>query len=141
MHVSPWSKHFTSPSSLFVFVTKNLLCSLPHIPPALPTAVKAALLKYKSHHSTSTLSAAAASSSSFFFFLLSFVFLGPYPWHMEVPRLGVQSELQLPTCTTATRNPSCLCDLHHSSWQCRILSLLSKARDRIRVLMDVSQVH
>ena len=22
-----------------------------------------------------------------------FVFLGPYQWHMEVPRLGVQSEL------------------------------------------------
>ena len=138
MHVSPWSKHFTSPSSFFVFVTKNLLCSLPHIPPALPMAVKAALLKYKSHHSTSTLSAAAAS----FFFLLSFVFLGPYPRHMEVPRLGVQSELQLLTCTiaTATWNPSCLCDLHHSSWQCRILSLLSEARDQIRVLMDVSQV-
>uniref|UniRef100_A0A8D0QGH9 Uncharacterized protein n=1 Tax=Sus scrofa TaxID=9823 RepID=A0A8D0QGH9_PIG len=26
-------------------------------------------------------------SSAFFFFFL--VFLGPYPWHMEVPRLGV----------------------------------------------------
>ena len=24
-----------------------------------------------------------------------FVFLGPHLWHMEVPRLGVQSELQL----------------------------------------------
>jgi len=23
------------------------------------------------------------------FFYLSFVFLGPHPWHMEVPRLGV----------------------------------------------------
>ena len=22
-----------------------------------------------------------------------FVFLGPHPWHMEVPRLGVESEL------------------------------------------------
>ena len=36
----------------------------------------------------------------FFFFFLSFVFLlllllflGPLPWHMEVPRLGVESEL------------------------------------------------
>ena len=26
---------------------------------------------------------------------LFFVFLGPYPRHMEVPRLGVQSDLQL----------------------------------------------
>ena len=26
-------------------------------------------------------------------FFLSLVFLGPHPWHMEVPRLGVESEL------------------------------------------------
>ena len=36
------------------------------------------------------------------FFFLSFVFLGPHPRHREVPRLGVQSELQLPAYTTAT---------------------------------------
>ena len=35
----------------------------------------------------------------FFFFL---VFLGPQPWHLEVPRLGVEAELQLPAYTTAT---------------------------------------
>ena len=29
-------------------------------------------------------------------------FLGPYPWHMEVARLGVESELQLPAYATAT---------------------------------------
>ena len=29
--------------------------------------------------------------NSFFFFF--FVFLGPLLWHMEVPRLGVESEL------------------------------------------------
>ena len=28
-----------------------------------------------------------------FFFFLSFVFLGPHPHHMEVPSLGVESEL------------------------------------------------
>ena len=32
-------------------------------------------------------------------------------------------------------------DLHHSSWQCRILNPLSKARDRTCVLMDASQIH
>ena len=32
----------------------------------------------------------------FFFFL---VFLGLQPQHMMVPRLGVELELQLPTCT------------------------------------------
>ena len=48
---------------------------------------------------------------------LSFVFLGPPPQQMEVPRLGVQSERQLPACATATATwgPSCVCDLHHSS--------------------------
>ena len=32
----------------------------------------------------------------FYFYFLFFVFLlfpGPLPWHMEVPRLGVESEL------------------------------------------------
>ena len=33
---------------------------------------------------------------------LVFVFLGLHPWHIEVPRLGVSSELQLPAYTTAT---------------------------------------
>ena len=28
-----------------------------------------------------------------FFFFGLFVFLGPHLWHMEVPRLGVESEL------------------------------------------------
>ena len=47
---------------------------------------------------------------------LFFHFLGPHPRHMEVPRLGVQSELQLPAYTpaTATGDPSHICDLHHS---------------------------
>ena len=38
----------------------------------------------------------------FFFFLVFLPFLGPLPWHMEVPRLGVHSELQPPAYTTAT---------------------------------------
>ena len=52
----------------------------------------------------------------FFFFFWSFVFLGPYPWHMEVPRLGVKLELRLPAYTTATAtwDLSHVCDLHHS---------------------------
>ena len=50
-----------------------------------------------------------------------------YLWHMEFPRLGVSSELQLPSYTTATsmQDLSCICNLHHSSWQCRILNLLN----------------
>ena len=75
-------------------------------------------------------------------FCFFFFFLGPYPQHMEVPRLGVESEMQLPAYTTAiaTQDPSCICDLHHSSRQHWILNPLSKARDRTPVLMDVSQV-
>ena len=37
--------------------------------------------------------------------LLSFVSLGPHPWYMEVPRLGVKWKLQLPAYTTATAMP------------------------------------
>ena len=32
----------------------------------------------------------------FFFFFFLLPFLGPLPQHMEVPRLGVELELQLP---------------------------------------------
>ena len=68
---------------------------------------------------------------------------GPNLWYMEVPRLGVKSELQLPAYTTATAtwDPSHVFDLHHSSWQCQILSPLSKARNRTCILMDPSRVH
>ena len=31
---------------------------------------------------------------------------------------------------------SCICDLHHSLWQCRILNPLSDARDQTCILMD-----
>ena len=61
---------------------------------------------------------------------------------MEVPRLGVESELQLPAYTTATAtlDQSCICDLHHSSWQRRIFNPQSEARDQTHVLMDTSCV-
>ena len=36
---------------------------------------------------------------------LSFCFLRLHPQHMEVPRLGVESEPQLPACTAATAMP------------------------------------
>ena len=72
-----------------------------------------------------------------------FVFIGLNLWHIEVPRLGVELELQLPACTTAIamQDLSHVCDLHHSSQQCRILNPLSEARDRTSVLVDPSWVH
>ena len=72
-----------------------------------------------------------ASDISFVcFFVFAFVFLGPLPRHLEVPRLGVQSELQMPASTTAaaTQDPSRVCDLYHGSQQCQILNPLSEAR-------------
>ena len=33
-----------------------------------------------------------------------------------------------------------LCDLHHSSWQCWVLNLLSEARDWTHILMDTRRV-
>ena len=78
-----------------------------------------------------------------FFFFLSFVFLGPYPWHMELLRLGVESELYLPAYATGTATPdlSCICDLHHSSWQLWILDASSEARAWTCILIDTSWVH
>ena len=57
--------------------------------------------------------------------------LGLKPQHMEIPRLGVESELQLLACATATamEDLSHVCDLRHSSRQCWILNPLSEARD------------
>ena len=77
--------------------------------------------------------------TSIFFFFFS-VFLGPCLWHMEVPRLEVESELQLPVYPTATEmpDPRRVCNLHQSSQQCWILDRLSKARDQTCVLMETS---
>ena len=61
---------------------------------------------------------------------------------MDVPRLGVESELQLPAYTTATamQAVSLVCSLHHSSQQCQILYPLSEARDRSCNLMVLSRI-
>ena len=76
-------------------------------------------------------------SGSFVFFFHFLSFLGPHLRHMEVPRLGVQLELQLLayTSATATQDPNHVCDLYHSSRQHRKLNLLSKARNQTCNLM------
>ena len=82
------------------------------------------------------------SPGSVFFLLFCFVFLGPHLHHMDVPRLGVESKLQLPAYAMATATPdlSCICNLHHSSQQHRILDPLSRNRNQACVLMDTSRV-
>ena len=69
-------------------------------------------------------------------------FLGPHLQHMEVPRLGIESELQLPAYTTATsvKDPSHVGHLYHSSPQYQIFSPLSEARDRTHILMDTGRM-
>ena len=76
-----------------------------------------------------------------YLFIYLFGCLGPHPQHMKVPRLGVQLELQLPayTIATATPDPSHVCGLHHSSWQCQIFNPLSESRDWTCVLMDTGR--
>ena len=61
----------------------------------------------------------------------SFFFSGLRLRHVEVPRPGVKLKLQLPAYTkaTATRDPSCVFNPHHSSRQRQILNSLSEARD------------
>ena len=73
----------------------------------------------------------------FFFFLC---ILGPHLQYMEVPRQGVELELQLPAYATATQDLNYVCDLHHRSWQCQILNQLSTARDQTGIVMETSWV-
>ena len=74
-----------------------------------------------------------------FFFFFFFLFRAAPAGHGS-SWLGVKSELQQPAYSTATAmpEPSRVCDLHHSSWQCQSLNPLSKARDWTHVLMDTS---
>ena len=81
---------------------------------------------------------------NFLFYVCIYLFiciLGLHLWHMEVSRLGVNSELQLLAYTTATATwgMSRVCDLYHSSQQRQILNPLTEARDQTHILMDTSQ--
>ena len=58
-----------------------------------------------------------------------FVFLGSYPQHVEVPRLG-RDRIGAVATARAMQDPSHSCELHQSSRQRQILNPLSKARDQ-----------
>ena len=66
----------------------------------------------------------------------SFFFLGLHLQHMEIPRLGVKLELQLPAYATAMATPdlSSIFNLCRSLQQHRILNPLSETRDRTCIL-------
>ena len=75
-----------------------------------------------------------SSRIGFFFYSFFFFSFWSHLQHMEVSRLGIELELQLPakTIATAIRDQSCVCDLHHSSLLCQILNPLSEARCKIK---------
>ena len=70
--------------------------------------------------------------------------MGAHLQPLEVSRLGVESELPLPACTTATATAvsalSHICHLHQSLWQHRFFNLPREARDQTHILMDTSPV-
>ena len=75
---------------------------------------------------------------SFFFFCLFRA--TPMAYRSSQARAWIGAVPLAYTTATATPNQSCICDLHHSSWQCCIFNPLSKARDQTCVLMDISQI-
>ena len=76
--------------------------------------------------------------AEFFFlsFFLFFYFLGPHPWHMEIPRLEVQSELQLMAYTTVPQRQIRATSATYTAVMG--LSPLSGDRDQTHILMDTS---
>ena len=72
-----------------------------------------------------------------------FFFLEMHLQRMEVPGLGVESELQLLAYATATATPdqSHIFDLLCSLQQLGILNPLIEARDRICILIDTLSSH
>ena len=93
---------------------------------------------------SSPLSSPPLLSSPFLSFLFFFHLLGLHLRHMEVLRLGVESELPLPGYATATATAtampdrSLVCDLHHSSLQRQILNPLNEAKGGTHICMDTS---
>ena len=78
----------------------------------------------------------------FLFVCFFFSFLGLNLWHMEIPRWGVELELQLPAYATATAtpDPSHIYNLGYSLQLCWVLTPLSEARDWTHILMNTSWV-
>ena len=69
-------------------------------------------------------------------FIFIFIFLGPQLQHMEVPRLGVRLELQLPTYATSHSNTGSERHLRCSLQQSGMLNPLCEVRDPTRILAD-----
>ena len=77
------------------------------------------------------------------FFFLLFLKTAHVAYGSSQARDQIKSELQQSAYATAraTQDPSCVCDLCHSSGQCQIADPLSEARDQTWIYMDTSWVH
>ena len=98
-----WILLMWSFSSLFIAIMSSNISSPSFCPFSFPNSYFLNI--------TNSTSILCISWFSFFFFL------GLHPRHMEIPKQRVEWELQLSayTTATATRDLSCICDLHHSS--------------------------
>ena len=113
--------------------------------PASPMACGSSQVKESnwSHSSNNTKSLTHCTTGQlcngiFFFFFFFLRAACPSIW--KIPGVELELQLQLPVFTkaTATRDPSWVCDLHHSSWQHRILNPLNGARNQTQIIMDTS---
>ena len=71
---------------------------------------------------------------SFFFFLLFMA--APVAYSRSQARGWIGAVAEACATATATLDPSCMCDLCHSLWQCQIFNPLCEGRDWICILMD-----
>ena len=127
----------------FLFLAAPEACRIQLMPQLQPkTAVTSWILNLLPNQGT--------PSFLCFCFLFFFFFLRPHPKYMEVPRLGVESELQLPPYTTAATlshshsNATSVIQATSGTYtaalqQHWILKPLSEGRDRTLILMDTSQ--
>ena len=76
----------------------------------------------------------------FFCYCCSYSFLGPQLWHVEIPRLGIELELQLLAFATDTEMWDRAASATYTTRQCCILNPLSKARNQTCIFMDTGWV-
>ena len=72
--------------------------------------------------------------------LFCFSMAAPTAYRSSQARGWAGLQLLAYTTATATWDPSHVCDLRHSSWQCRIVNPLSEARDGTHIPMNPSWV-
>ena len=81
------------------------------------------------------------SNNFIFLFLFFFLFRAiPMAYGSSQARGQIENASTSLHRPTAMQDTSCVCNPHHSSWQCQILDPLSEARDQKHVLMNTSWV-